>query len=780
MILRGLRRSKRTFFINLLGLSTGLACALLIYLWVNDELTVDKFHEKDARLYQIMTHWTWGTIMDTPGPLVQTLVEEIPEIEYATLVAPPNWRGFDRFILTLDDQNIKARGEYAGKDYFKMFSYDLMHGDPGQVLSDKNSIVISDELALKIFGTIDDVVGKAVGLNHERECIVSGVFKKMPATSSAQFDFVLPFDAYLDVAPWYKEWNNYGPYTYVVLREGADIGAFNAKIRDFFKVNLDGDEDSPKLLAARYSDNYLYGNFENGVQVGGRIAYVKLFSVIGLFILFIACINFMNLSTAKASVRLKEVGVKKTLGAGRRRLAAQFIGESLMMTFLSLLVAVVLVTIALPQFNLITGKELSLTLNLRLVAALVAITVITGLVSGSYPAVFLSGFNPVTVLKGKLKSSAGEVWVRKGLVAFQFVLSIVLIVAVVVVYRQIQFVQNANLGYEKDNVIYFDVEGRVKENAETFLSEIKKIPGVQNAASTTSDMTGHSWSTDLNWEGNTSEDLVQTELTAVNPDFLETLGLEMKEGRFFSRDFVTDTSRVVINEAAARVMGFEQPIGKHVKGPNNPEIIGVVKDFHLESFHEEVKPHVFFLHRRHFATPSLIMARIEAGKERETLERLGAFYRAYNPGFPFDYTFIDDDYQALYAAEQRVSILSKYFAGLTIIISCLGLFGLAAFTAQRRIKEIGIRKVLGSTDFGIVRLLSVDFAKTIFIAMMIALPMSYIIARKWLAGFAYRIDLEWWVFAASGCVVPLIALFTITLQTVKASRVNPTECLKQE
>ena len=345
------------------------------------------------------------------------------------------------------------------------------------------------------------LVGKTIELNHEKEYLVSGVFKKISAASSVRFDFVLPFDAYLDVAPWYKEWNNWGPHTYVVLREGTDIGAFNAKIKNFFKVRQNGDDNAPQLLATRYSDNYLHGNFENGVQSGGRIAYVNLFSAIGLFILVIACINFMNLSTAKAAVRTKEVGVKKALGAGRKRLAVQFIGESMLMTFLSLMVALILVVIALPQFNIITGKELSFTLNPQLVAVLAGITLVTGLVAGSYPAIYLSGFNPVTVLKGKLKSSTGEVWVRKGLVAFQFTLSIVLIVSVLVVYKQIEFVQSANLGYDKDNVIYFEVEGQVKKNAETFLSEIKRIPGIQNAASTTSDMTGHSWSVDLDWEG---------------------------------------------------------------------------------------------------------------------------------------------------------------------------------------------------------------------------------------------------------------------------------------
>jgi predicted permease len=785
IIFRGLKRFKRTFVINLVGLSVGLASALLIFLWVNDELSVDKFHEKDKRLYQVITsvqeNAGWTTMLGTPGPLAQTLADEMPEIEYAAAVAPPNWRGFDRFILTVDKQNIKATGEYAGKDYFNIFSYELMQGNAAQVLTDKHSIVISDELAMKLFDTTQGVVGKTIELNHEREYLVSGIFKTVPAASSTRFDFVLPFEAYLDVASWYRSsWNDFGPHAYLVLREGTNIEAFNAKIKDFLKVKAGGDAHTPKLHATRYSDNYLHGNFEDGVQSGGRIAYVKLFSIIGLFILFIACINFMNLSTAKATVRIKEVGVKKALGADRKRLAVQFIGESMLMTFLSLMVAVILVGIALPQFNLITGKELSFSLNPKLVAVLTGITLITGLLAGSYPAIYLSGFNPVTVLKGKLKTSVGEVLVRKGLVAFQFVLSIILIVSVVVVYKQIEFVQNTNLGYNKDNVIYFDIEGRVKENTETFLSEIKRMPGIQNAASTTSDMTGHSWSVGFNWEGKTTDDKVRAELMAVNPDFLKTLGLEVKQGRFFSGDFGSDTTKVVVNEAAAKVMGFENAIGKQVKGLGSLEIIGVVKDFHLESLHEQVKPQLFVLHRRYFAPPSLIMARIEAGREKETLERLNAFYKVYNPGFPLDYTFLDDDYQALYTSEQRVSTLSRYFAGLAILISCLGLFGLAAFTAQRRIKEIGIRKILGSSDFGIVRLLSRDFTKTVFIAIMIALPLSYFIAGKWLAGFAYRIDLEWWFFAGSGFLALLIALITVALQTVSASRVNPTECLKHE
>ncbi|MGC3945630.1 MAG: ABC transporter permease [Chryseolinea sp.] len=782
IIFRSLRRFRMTFVINLLGLSTGLACALLIYLWVNDELSVDKFHVNDARLYQVMTNvqdnggWTTDA---TTGPLAKALADDMPEIEYAATLAPPSWRGFDRFILSVDKENIKATGEYASKDYFNVFSYDLMSGAAEHVLADKNSIVISEELALKLFNTTDDVLGKTIDVNHERQYIVSGTFKKVPAMSSIQFDFVLPFESYLDIASNYKSWNDFGPNTFLVLRDGADIEAFNAKIKEFFKIRTGGD-NPPQLMAVRYSDNYLHGKFENGVQSGGRIMYVKLLSAIGIFILIIACINFMNLSTAKATVRIKEVGVKKTLGASRKRLAIQFINESMAMTAFSLFVALNMVALLLPQFNVITGKQLGLTVNAQLVAGIVAITSITGLVAGSYPAIYLSGFNPATVLKGKLKSSVGEVWIRKGLVAFQFTLSVVLIVSVLVVYKQIEFVQNVNLGYSKDNVIYFDVEGRTVKNTATFLSEIKQIPGVLNAASTTSDMTGHSWSVGFDWEGKTSEEKVRAELMAVNPDFLETLGLEVKQGRFFSKDMGGDSMRVVINEAAARAMGFENPVGKVVKGMADLEIIGVVKDFHLESLHEEVKPQLFLLHRKNFATPSLIMTRIEAGKEKETLERLDKFYKAYNPGFPLDYKFLDDDYQALYTSEQRVSTLSKYFAGLAIIISSLGLFGLAAFTAQRRTKEIGIRKILGSSDLSIVRLLSGDFTKTVFIAIVIALPLSYLIAGKWLGGFAYRIELEWWFFAGSGCLALLIAWITVALQTVKASRVNPTECLKQE
>lgn len=782
IIYRSFKRFKSTFIINLLGLSTGLASALLIYLWVNDELHIDKFHEKDRRLYQVMETLSenagGGTVIESSGPVADALKADLPEVEYTAALAPPTWPRFDAFVLSTNQRDIRATGQYAGKDYFNIFSYKLIQGNADQVLADKKSIVISEGLAMKLFNTTDNVVGKAVEFQHEREFLVSGIFENIPSASSTQFEFVLPFEVFEEIAPWSREWTSMGPHIYVVLREGTDLKAFNKKIENFVARKTNGDQTHRRMFLAPYSNNYLYGNYDNaGVQSGGRIEYVKLFSAIAAFILIIACINFMNLSTAKASARIKEVGVKKALGAGRKRLAIQYMGESMLMTFLSLIIALALVGLVLPQFNLITGKQLSLTWDSTLVLSLLVIALITGLIAGSYPALYLSGFKPVTVLKAKLNSSIGELWVRKGLVAFQFTLSIVLIVSVLVVYRQIEFVQSKNLGYNKDNVIYFEVEGRVKENPETFLSELKRIPGIESAASSTHDMIGHNWSGGLNWEGKETEVTVQVQIMAVNHDFLETLGMEMKEGRFFSRDFPGDTAKIIFNQAAIEVMGFEHAIGKKARGM---EIIGVVKDFHFESFHVDVRPQLFVLNRKNFAPPSYIMARIEAGKEMETIERLNEFYKLYNPGFPLDYTFLDEDYERQYVAEERVSILSRYFAGLAVVISCLGLFGLAAFTAQRRLKEIGIRKILGSSDFGIVRLLSTDFTTTVLIAIAIALPVSYITARKWLDGFAYRIDLEWWFFAASAIMALLIAWFTVGLQTLKAARVNPAKCIKEE
>ncbi len=785
LIYRNFKRFKSTFLINLIGLSTGLACTLLIYLWVNDELNVDKFHEKDSQLFQVMENAGQAdgisTGTNTPDLLAETMLKEMPEVEYAIAIMPGTLLG--KFSLTAGETNIKASGQYVSKDYFNAFSYPLTQGDKNQVLADKYSIVISKSLAIKLFKTSGNVIGKTLDcqiLGFKESVIISGIFDGSSSNSSEQFDFVLSFELWKDLSQKFVRpinWDNHAPSTYVVLRPDANPDVFNKKIASFIKDKFK--DSNVTLFAVPYSDQYLHGKYENGVQSGGRIKYLQLFSIIALFILGIACINFMNLSTAKASRRIKEVGIKKAVGASRKALIYQYLGESMMMAFLSLALAIVFVEVFLPQFNLITGKQLTLRLESNLALSILGITFFTGLLSGSYPALYLSGFNPALVLKGKLNTSIGELFARKGLVIFQFMLSVVLIVSVLVVYKQIEFVQTQNLGYDKDHIIYFDIEGKVAEGQDAFFAEVKNIQGIVNVSSIGSALMGHTSSTSgLNWEGKNPNDIIEFENVSVNYDMIETLGIIMNAGRSFSRDFSTDDNAMILNQAAIDVMGIKSPVGKIINlWGGNIEIIGIAKNFHFESLHESVRPLFFLLNSKQTLK---IMAKIEAGREKETIERLEKFYAKFNPGYLLDYKFLDQDYQAQYVSEKRVGILARYFAGLAIIISCLGLFGLAAFTAERRLKEIGIRKILGSSQFGIVYLLSSEFTRIVFSSIVIALPLSYFIAKYWLDSFAFRIELEWWYFISAGLMALIIALLTVGMQAVKAARINPVNNLRTE
>ena len=780
IIFRNFKRFKSSFFINLIGLSTGLACTLLIYLWVNDEMQVDKFFKNDDRLLQVLEsqHNAASSIRvttSTPGLLSEELAEKIPEVAYTTVATPPYW--FDKFNLSRGEKKIDAAGIYAGKDYFHVFSYDLIEGVAANVLTDKSSIVISESTAKNLLGTIDNAIGKTILFQNEKEFIVSGVFKDVPANASTRFDFVISFELYKDQTPGVLNWANSGPETFVMIKSGADVEEFGKKIADL--ITSKTNETHRKLIINPYTDAYLYGNYENGKQAGGRIEYVIVFSLIALFILAIACINFMNLSTAKASRRIKEVGIKKAVGANRKTLVAQYLGESLLLSFVSLFIAVLFVDLLLPQFNLITGKQLQLQLDGKLMMVLFIIGLVTGLIAGSYPALYLSAFNPATVLKGKFSNSMGELWARKGLVVFQFSISVIFIVAVSVMYKQIDFLQTRNLGYDKENIIYFPMVGKAQQARETFLTEMRKIPGVVAASSLQESMVGGGNTADISWAGKDPNDRTPFAMRATNYDIMEMLDFQLAEGRFFSRAH-HDSLKVIFNEAGIKAMDMNDPIGKTVSlgGPyDHLEIVGVVKDFHFESLHVKVMPMFFILAPQYTRQ---IMTRIEAGKETETIERIAEFYKAYNPDFTFDYRFLDQDYEAQYRAEQRVSILARYFAVIAILISCLGLFGLAAFTAERRIKEIGIRKVLGSSELGIVYLLSYEFSKMVVLSTVIALPVSYLIVNQWLDNFAYRIPLHWWYFAGAGLLALIIAWLTVGSQAIRAARVNPVHCLKEQ
>ncbi len=778
---RNMIKDRQFTFLNVIGLSCGIACVLLIYLWVADELSFDKFYDNKDRVYQLLERRTaQGDVQmsdESSGLLGDALKAQMPEIEYASPLAPPEW--FQKFTLSAGEKNIKAQGQYAGKDYFNIFSFKLIDGKKESVLADKNSIVISDELARKLFNTTENITGKTIHFQHEKDFFISGVFEKTPYHSSQQFDFVLSFEYLKDIKPWVKEWYNLGPHNFILLREGTDITAFNKKIAGFIAKNA-GDS-SRSVVAAKFADMYLSGSFSHGISVGGRMAYVRLFSLIAIFILIIACINFMNLSTAKASRRMKEIGIKKVTGATRNQLVAQFFSESVLMTFFSMLLALIIARLLLPYFNALTGKEIQLQFGIQLGAGLVAITIFTGLLAGSYPALYLSKFNPLTVLKGKLNTSFAEVVSRKGLVVFQFTLSVILIVSVIVVYKQVKYLQSSDPGYNKDNVVKFDNEGKIVGAEEAFFAEMKKVPGVVNACFTYNNMVGRSYGDyGINWDGKDPNSSVYFEGFQAGYDFIETMGMHVLSGRSFSRDYGSDSSKIILNEAAVKVMNIKDPVGKNIRLFNKRmQIVGVVKDFHFESLHEVVKPSYYILLHPDQAGAK-IMVRIKAGDQQATLAGIQKLYESYNPGFPFVYSFLSELYQKQYETEVRTAALAKYFSGLAILISCLGLFGLAAFTAQKRQKEIGIRKVVGASVNNIAFMLSKDFFTLVVLAMLIAFPIAWWSMNQWLQGFAYRVEINAGVFLIAAASVLLITLFTISFQAIKAALANPVKSLRSE
>lgn len=781
MIYRNFRRFRGTFLINLVGLSTGLACAVFIYLWVSDELSVDKFHVNHERLYQVMTNQNRPdeivTLGEGPGLLAESLAPLMPEIEMAVSASHIE----DDFTLNQEHNHLHALGQFVSQDFFTLFSYALLHGDPHQVLQKPDAIVLSERTALSLFGTTENVVGKMMEWqvkNIKKTVMVTGIFKNIAPTSSRQFDFVLSYEVYKAFLGGDDSWGNHSAVTYLLLRPDTDIAQFNAKIKDFVKTKKT--DTNITLFVKPYAEMYLYGRYENGVMTGGRIEYVRLFSLIAIFILVIACINFMNLATAKASGRAKEVGIKKTVGASRGVLVRQYLGESLAVSFISLAAGVLLVDILLGKFNDITGKQLSLTLDGTMLLWLGGIWLVTGLLAGSYPALYLSGFKPAAVLKGRLSISFGEVWARKSLVVIQFVLCLVFIVSVMVVHRQIGFIQAKNLGYDRNNVAYFNIEGNVTQHLETFLTEVKKVPGVVQASSMWGTLTGATGFTTgyFNWEGKDPNQVVQFEHLGVNYDMLELFNISIAEGRSFSRQSPDDTKSIILNEAAIDVMGLKDPIGKTFNlWGTELQIVGIVRNFHFKTLHESVKP---FFFRLQPTESNKVLVKLEAGKTQQALEDLRKLYRSFNPEYAFDYAFLDNDYKRQYVAEMRVADLSRYFAALAIIISCLGLLGLTAFMAERRQKEIGIRKVLGASELGIVYLLSSDFTKLVLVAIVIAVPLSYFLTRQWLDSFAFKIALEWWYFAGAGLLALAIAWLTVSAQAIRAARINPADSLGTE
>jgi predicted permease len=780
---RSLIASKPFSLINISGLALGIASSLLIFLWVNDEISVDKFHAHGDRLFLMYENESIdGKTFSgywTPGLLAQELKKKIPDVQYATDMYSHEGTNFEA-----GDKRLKEDGMDADSDFFKMFSYPLLQGDPATALNTPATIAISDKMASSFFGSPHDAMGKTIRWENSRNFTVTAVFAKPPAKSSAQFDYVINWSAELDANPWLKEWDNNSPNTAILLRADADPKKVSAKLDHFLDQYNHSFTSTFRLDLGMqpYGDTWLHAEFTNGKPSGGRIEYVRLFSLIAVFILFIACINFMNLTTARAGRRAKEIGIRKVAGAIRGPLVRQFLIEAVLITAIAAGIALLIVTAILPQFNQLTGKQIILPWSSAIFwTALSGLVLLTGLLAGSYPAFFLSRLQPIRVLKGSLKFTGSAVLFRKGLVVFQFVLSIVLIIGTIVVSRQISYIQNADLGFDRDNLVYIPMEGDLGSKYTVFRSEAARIPGVRNIAVLQDrpvhigrDLTGT-----VDWTGKDPNSNYQFAVTAAGDDFIKTMKLQLLQGRDFYRDDPADSAAYIVNEAAVAVFHYKDPIGQPLKLWNRQgKIIGVVKDFHLTSLHQKIRPLV--IRMRNPDEGGNILVRIDARHTKEVMTSLGQLCTTLNPQFPFTYYFTDDQYLRQYESDVIVSRLSNGAAVLAIFISCMGLLGLAMFTAEQRAKEIGIRKVLGAGIFSLLSVLSGEFLLLIVIALVIASPLAWWAMHSWLHNYEYRIRIQWWFFGLAGALAILIALATVSFQAMKAALVNPVKSLRSE
>jgi putative ABC transport system permease protein len=782
---RNITRNKVFSAINISGLALGLTCSLLIVLWIQDERNMDSFHKNGKQLYQVYerNYFDGKVSADYPtqGLLAQELKRIIPEIQYASgyeyASAPGTLSTFEA-----NNKVNKMGGLFAGEDFFRMFSYPLLQGTIPSALNAPGSISISKRMAENFFGSAQKAFGQLIRFENKDELKVTAVFDNIPANSSQQFDFLRPWVDFVKENQWVNNWGNTDPATYVMLRKGTDPVKVEAKIKDFiYRYQQKDNSFRTELALQPYTEKWLHSSFKNGYIDGGRIEYVKLFTIVAVFILLIACINFMNLATAQSAKRAKEVGLRKVVGALRSSLIKQFIGEALLLTLIAVIIAISLTVILLPAFNTLTGKQLSLPFTQPLFwGAIIGLLLITGFTAGSYPALFLSSLNPVKVLKSGLKFGAGNTFLRQGLVVFQFSLSIILIVGMIVTYRQMNYIQTKNLGYDRDNLVYIPIEGELIKKYDLFKQQAGKMPGIVDISKMRNSPTiieHHTGS--ISWPGKDPNLTISFADAVVGYDFVKTTKLQMKEGRDFSREFGADSVSFILNETAINRIGFKNPIGETVIWGNHPgKVIGVIKDFHFGSMHQAIDPLIIRLDENW--SWGTILIRTEAGKTKQAIAGLEKICKEINPKFPFTYQFSDLEFAKLYKGEEVISKLSNYFALLAIFISCLGLFGLATFIAARRTKEIGVRKVLGASVPNIVAMLSGSFVKLVAISMLIAFPVAWWAMNKWLQNFAYKVDIDIWVFVLSGAIATGIALLAVSYQSIKAAIANPVKSLRTE
>ncbi len=781
---RNITRNKAFSLINILGLALGLASSLLIVLWVNDERSVDAFHKNGKQLFQVYERNYYDGKVDadypTQGLLAEELKRNIPQIQYTSGFEYASAPGTKNTFAAADKID-KMSGMFAGEDFFKMFSFPLLQGNASTAISNPSSIAISHDMANIFFGSPQNAIGKTILFDNKENLLITAVFENIPHNSSLQFDFLRSWTDFVAQNNWVHNWGNTDPQTFIRLRKDANAATVQSQIKDFiYRYQPKTNGLKTELALQPFTDRYLYSNFKNGYIDGGRIEYVRLFSIIAIFIVLIACINFMNLTTARSARRAKEVGVRKVIGAMRLSLIKQFIGEAMLITLIAIAIAILLTLLLLPSFNSLTGKQIVLPfVHLNFWLMIAALLVITGFVAGSYPAFFISSFKPASVLKGGLKFSWTNLFLRKGLVVFQFALSVMLIIATVVIYKQMQYVQNKNLGYNRDNLLYIPIEGQLIKKYDVFKQEALNSTSISDISKMRNSPTviGHHTNS-ISWPGKDPNLNVPFADGVVGYDFVKTMKLQLLAGRDFSKAY-DDSTSFLLNETAVNKIGFKNPVGQTVAwGNHKGMVIGVIKDFHFNSLHEKIEPLIVRLDED---WPwGTILVRTKAGETKQAIASLQKICRQLNPEFPFTYQFSDLEYAKLYKSEEVVSKLSDLFASLAIFISCLGLFGLAMFSAEQRTKEIGIRKVLGASAQNIVALLSINFLKPVLIAFLVAFPVAWYAMNTWLHGFAYRISIGWTTFAMAGASAIIVAMLTVGFQSIKAAVANPVESLRTE
>jgi putative ABC transport system permease protein len=763
--------------LNISGMAIGMACAILILLWVHDEWSYDRHFEHADDLYRVIEKQKSPSgevslFAPTLNAIAPTLKNEYPEIVRSTRIihTPLTLKKRDEFI----EETVVA----VDKDFLKMFSVRFIRGDINSALNNPHNIILTEETAHKYFGN-EDALGKTLP-SRGYLVTVTGIVKSFPQNSHIQFNFLVPTEWFAEFGANINNWEDQGTsYTYVELKKGTDSNLVDKKIHDFIKKHKRGSDAEIFLQNIKKIHLYSSRKYSYDISGHGDITYVKIMGLIAVFILLIACINFMNLSTAQSVQRAREIGIRKVAGANKQKIIVQFLGESLLLAFVATVIAMVLAELLLPGYNNLIGKQLDVDYHsVGLDIGLISIVLFCGLLAGSYPAFYLSSLKPLNIIKGDVNNSPGNTPFRRVLVIFQFSLSIMLIICTLIIGNQLQFMKNKQLGFNKDNIGYFMFPIRPGDpKLEALKKELCKNPDIVSVTIGNSPMNIEFKTGGFNWAGKKVDDDVLFHQLGADEDYSKTFQLKLKEGRFFSSDFPTDNTAVVINEKALEAMGLKNPIGEIVTTPwgSKLTIIGVVIDFHFQSLHNKIEPLIMKK-----GESNNLFVKLKPDHIPSTIESINKTFKSFDPGLPLDFHFLDDDFDKLYLAEQRISKIFGYFSLLAILISCLGLIGLSSFMTERRTKEIGIRRTNGAKSIEIFSLLSREYVAWVMISIIIACPIAWYAMHRWLENFAYKTELSWWIFVLAGLLALGIALLTVSWQSWRAATRNPVEALRYE